>query len=452
MQITGGVPLEGVVRVSGSKNAALPTMAAALLSADPVELTNVPDIDDIPVMTEILSLLGASVTSKGRAGLQIVAKELDSRPIPEELTRRIRGSFLLFGALVGRTGHAHIAKPGGDDIGMRRVEQHLEGLRHMGAHVEDTGDAYVAHAPHGLHGARIDLDMPTVTGTENLMMAAALAEGVTVITNAAREPHVVNLAECICSMGCRVSGAGTGVIFIDGVGGRGGRKTLHGTIHPVTSDYIEAGTYMMAAAATGGDVTCAGISPPDVYSLSNKLRASGCEVTEGTSHVRVKGKVSRAVDATTWPHPGFATDLQSQYVALMTQAEGLCMVSEAVFENRFRHVEELRRMGADVRIEGRSVVVSGPSHLVGTRVEISDIRSGAALVIAAMCAEGTTSLTQIQHLDRGYEDLDQKLVALGARLARVCEPALVGSGTEPGGSESATGGGPGSVPPVSGYE
>jgi UDP-N-acetylglucosamine 1-carboxyvinyltransferase len=330
------------------------------------------------------------------------------------LTRRLRGSLLLLGALVARTGEAMIARPGGDDIGMRRVEQHLEGLRAMGAAVQEEGDTYVARAGR-LRGARIDLDMPTVTGTENLMMAAALADGITVISNAAREPHVVDLARCLVGMGARISGAGTELVVIEGQGG-----LLHGTRHSVTTDYIEAGTYMVAAAATGGDVTVERMRPADVRWLIGKLRASGCEVVEGSSHVRVRRSGSlRPVDVTTWPHPGFATDLQSQFVALMTQAEGASIVSEAVFENRFRHVAELRKLGAEIVVDGRSAVVSGPSALRGTSVRVPDIRSGAALVIAGLCAEGVSELDAVYHLDRGYERLEDKLQGLGADIARI---------------------------------
>lgn len=418
MRVQGGRPLEGVVRIAGSKNAALPIMAATLLTGDPCELTNVPDIDDIPVMAEIMGTLGVKVTLRGGGVVEIEGGDVVSCPIPAELTRKIRGSFLLFGALIARTGLAHLAKPGGDDIGMRRVEQHLEGLRLMGAEVDDMGGAYVASAPHGLTGARIDLDMPTVTGTENLMMAAALARGVTVIANAAREPHVVDLAACLASMGVDIAGAGTETIVIAGKGGRPGETLLRGTRHPVTSDYVEAATYMMAVAATGGDVTCVGVYPEHVRSLSNKLRMAGCEVTVGTQLVRVRGQVQRAVDVTTWPHPGFATDMQAQYVAMMTQASGQTIVSEAVFENRFHHVEELRHFGATLHVQGRSVVVDGPTQLTGARARVGDIRSGAALVIAAMCAKGESELSGVHHLDRGYEDLDRKLSALGARLER----------------------------------
>jgi UDP-N-acetylglucosamine 1-carboxyvinyltransferase len=414
LSITGGRRLEGRVPISGSKNATLPVMAAALLTDQPVDLVNVPDIEDIETMAAMLRHIGVDVGRPAPSEWRLQAGPALDSNVGASLSRRMRGSFLLLGALVARTGEAVIARPGGDDIGMRRVEQHLEGLRAMGAVVHEEGDTYVARA-HRLHGARIDLDMPTVTGTENLMMAASLADGITVISNAAREPHVVDLARCLVGMGARISGAGTELIVVEGQGG-----LLHGTRHSVTTDYIEAGTYMVAAAATGGDVVVERMRPSDVRWLISKLRAAGCEVIEGSSHVRVRrdGPL-RPVDVTTWPHPGFATDLQSQFVALMTQAQGVSIVSEAVFENRFRHVAELRKLGARIVVDGRSAVVTGPSALRGGSVRVPDIRSGAALVIAGLCAEGVSVLDAVYHLDRGYERLEDKLQGLGADVARV---------------------------------
>jgi len=414
LSITGGRRLTGAVPISGSKNATLPVMAAALLTDEPVELVNVPDIEDIETMGTMLRHLGVRVERPAPAEWRLQASTVTDSTVGAALSRRLRGSFLLLGALVARTGEAVIARPGGDDIGMRRVEQHLEGLRAMGAVVHEEGDTYVARAQR-LRGARIDLDMPTVTGTENLMMAASLADGITVISNAAREPHVVDLARCLVGMGARISGAGTELIVVEGQGG-----LLHGTRHSVTTDYIEAGTYMVAAAATGGDVVVERMRPNDVRWLINKLRAAGCDVIEGASHVRVRGNGRlRPVDVTTWPHPGFATDLQSQFVAMMTQADGVSIISEAVFENRFRHVAELRKLGARVVVDGRSAVVTGPAPLRGAPVRVPDIRSGAALVIAGLCAEGTSELGAVYHLDRGYERLEDKLQHLGADIERV---------------------------------
>jgi len=423
LRITGGQRLEGRVSISGSKNAALPAMAAALLTDQPVDLVNVPAIEDIETMVRMLRHVGVEVEGLNNSELRLRALRVEQVEVGAGLTRRLRGSLLLLGALVARTGEARIARPGGDDIGMRRAEQHLEGLRAMGAEVIEEQDAYIARAK-ALHGARIDLDMPTVTGTENLMMTAALADGITVISNAAREPHVVDLARCLLGMGAHITGAGSELIVIEGNGG-----LLHGTRHSVTTDYIEAGTYMVAAAATRGDVVADHMRPVDVRWLINKLKSAGCEVVEGASHVRVLGADRlRPVDVTTWPHPGFATDLQSQFVALMTQANGTSVMSEAVFENRFRHVEELRKLGARISLEGRSAVVNGPARLAGAHVRVPDIRSGAALVIAALCAEGTSVLDDVYHLDRGYENMDAKLRSLGASVQRVGVDAGESSG------------------------
>jgi UDP-N-acetylglucosamine 1-carboxyvinyltransferase len=412
LRISGGVPLAGEVSISGSKNAALPVMAAALLTDQPVELENLPDIEDIAAMAAMIRHLGVQVDQLSRTRWRIHAEAVRVVAVGPDLTRRMRGSFLLLGALVARLGEAAIAKPGGDDIGMRRVEQHLEGLRLMGAEVVEESDMYVARAKR-LRGAHIYLDIPTVTGTENLMMAAVLADGITVISNAAREPHVYDLARCLVGMGARISGTGTELIVIEGR-----TSLLHGTRHSVTTDYIEAGTYMVAAAATRGDVLVERMRPTDLRALTNKLRAAGCAVVEGGGHVRVRGERLRAVDVTTWPHPGFATDLQPQFGALMTQAGGTSVISEALYENRFRHVAELAKLGARMSVEGRSSIITGPSHLHGARVTVPDIRSGAALVIAALCAEGTTEMEGVFHLDRGYEKLVSKLSSLGALVER----------------------------------
>jgi UDP-N-acetylglucosamine 1-carboxyvinyltransferase len=415
LRISGPRPLHGTVSISGSKNAALPVMAASLLTDQVVELRNVPDIEDIGAMALMLQHLGVDVERLSSSSWRLQARALRSIEVGADLTRRMRGSFLLFGALIARTGDAAIAKPGGDDIGMRRVEQHLEGLRLMGAQVEERPDMYAAHATR-LRGARIDLDIPTVTGTENLIMAAVLAEGITVISNAAREPHVFDLVRCLVGMGAHIAGAGSELIVIEGQSG-----LLHGTTHHVTTDYIEAGTYMVAAAATGGDVTIDRMRPSDVRWLINKLRSAGAEVVEGASHVRVRSAPLHAVDVTTWPHPGFATDVQPQYCALMTQATGTSIVSEALYENRFRHVPALVDFGARISVEGRSAIIEGPAALRGTRATVPDIRSGAALVIAALCAEGTSHLDSVYHLDRGYESLEEKLRGLGADVERISE-------------------------------
>ncbi len=325
----------------------------------------------------------------------------------------MRASFLLMGPLLARRGEARVAKPGGDDIGMRRVEQHLVGLRLMGASVELEGGEYVARADR-LKGATIHLDMPTVTGTENLMMAAATADGITTIHNAAREPHVVDLAMFLGKMGARIHGIGTDVLEIEGV------PELSGATHRVIPDNIEAGTYAFAIAATGGEGVLEDVETADLRAMMLKLRAAGVEVEDRTHSLWVQGnRHLQPVDVTTWPHPGFPTDLQAPFVSLMTQAHGRCHVSEAVFENRFQHVPELRKLGADIVVEGRSAIVSGPSELHGGSVTVPDIRSGAALVVAALCARGTTVLDNIYHLDRGYQEIVGKLEGLGAHITRV---------------------------------
>lgn len=411
--IEGGSRLYGHVRISGSKNAVLPILAASLLTEDECRLSNVPEIEDVHTMRQLLQSLGAEVTHPERGQLRLRAARLASAEVPTAIARRMRASFLLMGPLLARTGEARVAKPGGDDIGMRRVEQHIVGLRLMGAEVDVKDGDYVAHARR-LHGATIHLDMPTVTGTENLMMAAVTAEGVTTIHNAAREPHVVDVARFLGGMGAQVRGAGTDVIQVDGV------RELGGTRHQVIPDNIEAGTYAIAVAATGGGAILEEVDPSHLRALILKLRAAGVHLEEQGRGLLVEvSNPLQAVDVTTWTHPGFPTDLQAPYLSLMTQAEGHCVVSEALFENRFQHVAELNKLGADIRVEGRSALIHGPTGLHAARVRIPDIRAGAALVVAGLCAQGTTALDNVYHLDRGYEEIDAKFQRLGANLTRV---------------------------------
>ncbi len=405
----------GRVPISGSKNAVLPILAACLLTDEECKLKNVPRIEDVSTMAKLLERMGASVewSETDRQQLHVNAAGLARGDVLASLASQMRASFLLMGPLLARRGEARVAKPGGDDIGMRRVEQHLVGLRLMGARVDLEDGEFVARADR-LKGATIHLDMPTVTGTENLMMAAATADGVTTIHNAAREPHVVDLALFLEKMGARLRGIGTDILQIDGV------RELSGATHRVIPDNIEAGTYAIAIAATGGEGTVEDVDTNDLRAVILKLRASGADVEDVGHALHVIGnRRLQPVDVTTWPHPGFPTDLQAPFVSLMTQADGRCVVSEAVFENRFQHVPELRKLGADIYVEGRSAIVSGPSELHGGSVRVPDIRSGAALVVAALCARGTTVLSNVFHLDRGYEDLVAKLEALGARITRV---------------------------------
>lgn len=411
--IEGGTRLVGRVPISGSKNAVLPILAACLLTDEECRIKNVPRIEDVTTMKGLLEAMGVHSRWLDPQQLQVSAERLARSEVLAAMANRMRASFLLMGPLLARRGEARVAKPGGDDIGMRRVEQHVVGLRLMGASIELEGHEYVARADR-LKGATIHLDMPTVTGTENLMMAAATADGITTIHNAAREPHVVDLAHFLGKMGARINGIGTDVLQIEGV------PELSGATHRVIPDNIEAGTYAVAIAATGGEAVLEEVETGDLRALILKLRAAGAEVEDQTHSLWVQGnRRVQPVDVTTWPHPGFPTDLQAPWVSLMTQADGRCVVSEAVFENRFQHVPELRKLGAEIEVEGRSAIVSGPSRLHGATVTVPDIRSGAALVVAALCASGTTVLDNIYHLDRGYQDIVTKLEQLGAHVSRV---------------------------------
>src|SRR2546421_2512950 len=411
--IEGGARLVGRVPISGSKNAVLPILAACLLTEEECRIKNVPRIEDVTTMTRLLEAMGVHTRWLDPQQLQVSAERLARSEVLAAMANRMRASFLLMGPLLARRGEARVAKPGGDDIGMRRVEQHIVGLRLMGARVELEGHEYVARADR-LKGAPIHLDMPTVTGTENLMMAAATADGITTIHNAAREPPADELAFFLGKMGARIQGIGTDVLQIEGV------PELSGATHRVIPDNIEAGTYAIAIAATGGEAMLEDVVTADLRALILKLRAAGVEVEGKTHSLWVQGNTQvQSVDVTTWPHPGFPTDLQPPWVSLMTQADGRTHVSEAVFENRFQHVPELRKLGAEIEVEGRSAIVSGPSRLHGGTVTVPDIRSGAALVVAALCASGTTTLDNIYHLDRGYQDIVSKLEHLGAHIPRV---------------------------------
>ena len=414
--VDGGRQLNGRICISGSKNAALPLMAASLLTRDRITLHNVPRVADTGLMADILQDLGARVRVTAPRSTSITAGDLAKHQIDDALGRRMRASIVLLGALLGRSGKAILPRPGGDAIGVRRVEQHIRGLVQMGAEVKETDTQFVARTRRRLRGARVVFDLPTVTGTENIMLAAVLAEGRTEILQAAREPHVQDLAKLLQEMGAQIYGAGTDEIVIEGV------DSLHGAEHQVIPDYLEAGTYAIAVAAAGGDVHLECSPPDDLVVPLIKLEMAGVHVDtgEGSIHVvRNPARPLRPVDLTTWVHPGFPTDLQAQFLALMTQAAGESVISEFIFENRYQHVLELLRMGARIRIDGKMAIVRGPSRLHGTDVVISDIRSGAALVIAALCATGTTELKNAWHVDRGYQDLVGKLGELGAGIQRV---------------------------------
>ena len=425
LRITGGAPLAGTVCISGSKNAALPEMAAALLTEEPVVLRNVPRVTDTVVMGEIVTLLGGR--SEGQGTVTLHAGGATGTDVPDDLGRRMRATIVLLGALLGRFGRARLPRPGGDDIGARRVEQHLRGLRQMGARITETDTEIVAEADR-LRGVRIVFDLPTVTGTENILLAAVTAEGRTEIFNAAREPHVQDLCYLLAKMGARIDGIGTERLVVDG------RTRLGGAEHTVVADYLEAGTYAIAVAAAGGELRIDCSRPEDLQVLLLKLEQAGAHVQTGKGWFHVGRKSTtplEPIDMSTWTFPGFPTDLQAQYMALMTQAQGDTVISEYVHENRFQHVRELTKMGAEITVEGRlHALVRGPRRLRGTDVAIPDIRSGAALVVAALCAEGETLLRNAWHVERGYEDMAGKLASVGARISAVdIEEKPVGSGS-----------------------
>src|SRR5579859_7005472 len=414
LKITGGAQLAGRICVSGSKNAALPEMAAALLTKQAVTLTNVPKVTDTSLMAQILAGLGGRAEGNGTVVLHMGGA--GKTDVPDELGRRMRATIVLLGALLGRFGRARVPRPGGDDIGARRIEQHLRGLRQMGAHITETETEIVGEVER-LRGDRIVFDLPTVTGTENILLAAVLAEGRTEIFNAAREPHVQDLCRLLGKMGARIEGIGTERLVVDGV------RELGGAEHTVIADYLEAGTYAIAVAAAGGELKLECSRPEDLNIVLLKLEQAGAHVEVGEGWFRVgrrRDTPVRPTDMSTWPFPGFPTDLQAQYMTLMTQAAGDTVISEYVHENRFQHVTQLKRMGADITVEGRlHAFVHGPGRLHGADVAVPDIRSGAALVIAAMCAEGESVLHNSWHVERGYEDMVGKLTSVGANIEAV---------------------------------
>ena len=412
LKISGGTPLHGEVNVAGAKNAALPIIAAALLTADELVLDNVPQLADVATMGRLLRGMGAKFERDG-AQLAVHAAQISAAEAPYELVKTMRASILVLGPLLARFGQARVSLPGGCAIGARPVDQHIKGLKALGAQIEiDHGDL-VAKATR-LRGARVVTDMVTVTGTENLMMAAALADGETVIDNAAREPEVADLASCLNTMGARVSGAGTDRIVIHGV------ERLHGGRHRVMPDRIETGTFLVAAAACGGDVRLTGAAPATLDAVLNKLREAGAAVESGADWIRVRAQGRpRAVSLRTAPHPGFPTDMQAQFMALDCVAEGTGRITETIFENRFMHVLELQRLGARIDIEGNTAIVSGVPKLSGATVMATDLRASASLVIAGLLADGETTVDRIYHLDRGYDRMEQRLAALGARIERV---------------------------------
>jgi UDP-N-acetylglucosamine 1-carboxyvinyltransferase len=411
LEIDGGVPLGGSVRVSAAKNAALPALAASLLTAEPVRLTNVPDLVDVRTMVRLVETLGATIRrERGELAAQVARVTNDVAPY--DLVSTMRASVLVLGPLVARHGSARVALPGGCAIGVRPIDQHLKGLARLGAEIAIENGYVVARASR-LKAARIATDLVTVTGTENLMMAAALAEGTTVIENAAREPEVVDLATLLTAMGARIRGAGTPRVEIEGV------SELAGTSHRIIPDRIEAGTLIVAGAITGGDVTVTDLVPDHLSALMAKLDECGVALEVGPTSVRVRGPGRpRAADVTTSPFPGFPTDMQAQVMTLLGLADGQSRVTETIFENRFMHVAELARMGARIETDGAIAVIRGVSRYQGAPVMASDLRASAALVLAGLAAHGRTTVSRVYHLDRGYERLETKLTALGARIER----------------------------------
>jgi len=414
--VRGGKRLSGTVKVEGAKNAVLPVIAATLLASEGKSVIHdVPELSDVYTISEVLRHLGADVTV-GNNNIVVDASGELTIEAPFEYVRKMRASVLVMGPLLARKGRARVALPGGCAIGSRPIDQHLKGFEAMGATVK-IGNGFIDAEVNGkLRGAKIYLDFPSVGATENIMMAAVLAEGTTVIENCAKEPEIVDLANFLNAMGAKVRGAGTGTIRIDGV------TTLYGAEHAVIPDRIEAGTFMIAAAITGGDVLVQGAVPEHLTSLIAKLEEMGVTIIEEDSGLRVIAPDKlKAVDVKTMPHPGFPTDMQSQMMALLMKAEGTSMVTETVFENRFMHVEEFRRMNADMKIEGRSVIINGPCNLQGAEVAATDLRAAAALILAGLAAEGYTRVTELKHLDRGYVRFHEKLAALGADIERVRE-------------------------------
>jgi UDP-N-acetylglucosamine 1-carboxyvinyltransferase len=411
--IEGGVPLRGEVGISGAKNAALPILTAALLTAEPLTVTNVPHLRDVSTMLNLLAQMGMAVSMDEKLGVELTASRIANPIAPYELVKTMRASVLVLGPLVARCGEAQVSLPGGCAIGLRPVDQHIKGLHAMGAEIAiDHG--YISVRAKRLKGARICMDLVTVTGTENIMMAATLAAGTTVIENAAREPEVVDLANCLNAMGAAVHGAGSDVITIEGV------EQLHGARYQVMPDRIETGTYLVAAAATGGSIRLRGVRPDILDSVLEKLREAGAHVTSGADWIALKTNGALgAVNLRTAPYPAFPTDMQAQFMTLDSIARGTALVTETIFENRFMHVQELKRLGADIEVEGNTAVVKGVAHLDGATVMATDLRASASLVLAGLIARGTTTVDRVYHLDRGYERIEEKLSRLGARIKRV---------------------------------
>ncbi|WP_374328744.1 UDP-N-acetylglucosamine 1-carboxyvinyltransferase [Azonexus sp.] len=411
--IRGGHALNGEIAMSGAKNAALPILCASLLSAEPMEFSNVPQLNDISTMLRLLGDMGIGIRRDGDDGLTLDGSGLNNPVASYEMVKTMRASILVLGPLLARCGEAKVSLPGGCAIGARPVDQHIKGLQAMGAEVK-VEQGYVHARASRLKGARICTDMVTVTGTENLMMAACLADGETIIENAAREPEVVDLANCLVAMGARISGAGTDIVRIQGV------EKLHGAHHAIMPDRIETGTYLCAAAVTGGKVRLTRTSAAYLDSVVDKLLDAGCEIVIERDAIQLSAPARlKAVSLRTAPYPAFPTDMQAQFMAMNCVADGVATIRETIFENRFMHVNELMRLGANIQIEGNNAVVRGVDRLQGATVMATDLRASASLIIAGLVAQGETLIDRIYHLDRGYERIEQKLSALGASVERL---------------------------------
>ncbi|MCX7115750.1 MAG: UDP-N-acetylglucosamine 1-carboxyvinyltransferase [Gammaproteobacteria bacterium] len=416
LMIHGGKPLHGEITISGAKNSALPIMAAALLVEDHVTLSNVPHLRDVTTMMELLGQLGVKLVLADHMNVQIDASDVNQFVAPYELVKTMRASILVLGPLLARFGEAQVSLPGGCAIGSRPVDLHLKALKLMGAEVEvKNGYIYATTSGQPLKGALIAFDTVTVTGTENVLMAAVLAEGKTIIKNAAREPEVVDLANFLIQMGAKITGAGTSVIEVEGV------KMLRGGEYDVMPDRIEAATYLVAGAITKGKVTVKRVVPQHLLMILSKLEEAGGLLTQGPDWVNIDmtGRRPKAVDISTAPYPGFATDMQAQWMALNAVSEGAATITETVFENRFMHVQELKRMGAHIRLNGNTAVISGVDHLTGAPVMATDLRASAGLILAGLAAHDETEINRVYHVDRGYERIEEKLSMLGAEIKRI---------------------------------
>lgn len=412
--VTGGTPLRGEIRISGAKNAALPVLVASLLTNKPLRIGNVPHLQDITTTMELLGRIGVKLVVDEKMTIEADASAVTSLRAPYELVKTMRASILVLGPLLARFGEAEVSMPGGCAIGSRPVNLHIKGLQAMGADV-DIKDGYIKARAGRLKGTRLVMEMVSVTGTENIMMAATLAKGTTVIENAAREPEVIDLAKCLVNMGAKISGAGSDTIVVEGV------DSLGGTYHNVIPDRIETGTYLVAATMTGGDIRLRDVQPEHLEAVLDKLREAGAEISTGPNWICLdrRDKRLKAVNIRTAPYPAFPTDMQAQFVALNCVAEGTATVTESVFENRFMHVLELQRMGANIEMRGNTAIVRGVTHLAGAPVMATDLRASASLALAGLVAKSNTIVDRIYHIDRGYECIEEKLAQLGARIRRV---------------------------------